>query len=386
MYPFTAGIVTQTRELWEELRPALDANSIRVLFELPGLPDNWAAFQERIDRVRPDVVIVEVSNLPEPIEDVIQRIRSASSHPAVFALHSTADAQVILSSMRAGASEFLTPPLQETLRAAFQRLEQNRSASGFSAHSRGKTLGFLSVKGGCGATTIACHLAADLGKLTNQKVLLADLDMQAGLVYFLTKSKTPYSVADAAGNLQRLDPSYWRALISNGFPNLEIIPAPSSPAAKEVPAAQLKQVISFARSIYEITVADLGRNLTPTTLSLLEQIDEVYLVTTYDIPALHQAQRITKYLLENRFPENRVRLILNRKPRHMDLTSEEIGTMLRMPVFATLPDGTDELQEAYTQGRLVDAGSNLGRAFMELAGRIGAVEIQKPKRFSFLGL
>src|SRR6202162_6683998 len=104
------------------------------------------------------------------------------------------------------------------MKSALERLAQTRERSRETRHPTVKTLGFVSAKGGCGATTLACHVATEWPRLVQSKVLLADLDLQAGLVGFLAKTKSPYSIADAVNNLQRLDPSFWHGLISNGNP------------------------------------------------------------------------------------------------------------------------------------------------------------------------
>ena len=44
------------------------------------------------------------------------------------------------------------------------------------------------------------------------KVLLADPDLESGLIGFLLKSKSAYSIADTARNLQHLDESHWHGL------------------------------------------------------------------------------------------------------------------------------------------------------------------------------
>ena len=62
MYPLTAGIVVQTRELWDELNRSLQDLSIRLVFELSEIPPDWAAFLDRIERVRPDVIILDVAH------------------------------------------------------------------------------------------------------------------------------------------------------------------------------------------------------------------------------------------------------------------------------------------------------------------------------------
>ena len=386
MYRLTAGIVTQNKELWEELRPALEANSVRVVFELAEIPDSWPVFLERIERMRPDVVVLDVTRLREPVGDVIGKIRKTAAQPAVFALHTVADPQAILSAMRAGAAEYLCPPLQTPLAASLLRLEQSRSRSSVFGSKNGKTLAFLSAKGGCGATTLACHAAACIGREMKDDVLLVDLDPQCGIIGYLTKAKTHYSVADAAENLHRLDPSYWKALVSRDLEYVDVLPSPLALEDRVIPLDSLKQIVSFARELYPVSIFDLGRGLTADTISMLDGMDEIYLSTVYDVPALHQAKWTTHYLLDHGVAASRLRLIVNRRPRHMDLTLEEIGNMLGVPVYAVIRDEPEELDEAYTAGRLAAGDSSFGRAVGEFVDMMIGNEHATEKRSSFLGL
>ena len=384
MYPIAVGIVVGTKEIWDELTRATQDLSLRTVFELSELQSDWPGFLDRIERLAPDVVLIEVTNIREPLETVIARIRSTSVQPAVFALHTQADSAAILGALRAGASEFLYPPFTAPLAAALERVGRERAKAREESLTTRKSIAFVSAKGGCGATTIACHVAADLPRLTESRVLLGDLDLQAGMVGFLMKSKSPYSIADAAGNLQRLDASYWRALISNGIPNLEIVTAPAVPAGKQMSPPQLKQVVAFAKAQYSWSVFDLGRNLNPSTLNLLDLIDETYLVTTHEVPALHQAKQMIQILLSAGYPRTNLRLILNRAPKHSDITTEELEKMLDLPVYATLANDYNGLQDAFTEGRLADQSSVAGKSFARLARKIAGVQESK-KKFSLFG-
>jgi pilus assembly protein CpaE len=216
-------------------------------------------------------------------------------------------------------------------------------------------------------------------------VLLADLDFQAGMIGFLVKTKSPYSIADAVNNLQRLDGSYWHGIVSNGIPNLEIITAPMAPASKQISAPQVKQVLAFARTQYDWTVLDLGRNLNASTLSLLDLIDETYLITTHEVPALHQAKQMIQYLLDSGYSQSNLRLLLNRTPKRMEVTLDELEKMLGVKIYATIANDYPALQEAYSEGRLLEAGSNLGKNFVRLTARIAGVEDNNKKRFSLFG-
>src|SRR6266478_3290940 len=254
MYPITAGLIVESKELWGEVKEALAPLPIRLAFEASEVPQDWGPFLERVDRVQPDVILLEVTKLREPLDEIVKRLRSTSAQPAIFALHDSAHPEAILTALRAGVSEYLYPPVAEPLNAALERLSDSKEKAGKSTMRGGKIIAFLSAKGGCGATTIACHVAAEMARQSTGKILLADLDLQAGMVGLLMKTSPGYSLADAVNNLQRLDQSYWRGLVSNGIPNLEIINAPTAPAAKQLPAGHVKQVVAFVRSLYDWTV------------------------------------------------------------------------------------------------------------------------------------
>lgn len=387
MYPISLGMIVESKELWEDLNQALQDVPVRISMELSEIPSDWPAFLDRMDRIRPDVVVLEVTRLTGQLEEVVKKIRSTKAQPAVFAVQQTADSEAILNALRAGASEFLFPPMVEPLKAALTRQSEIRQQMREKSTRSGKALGFVSAKGGCGATTVACHVASALARQGTSRVLLADLDLQAGMVGFLMKAKSPYSMADAAANLQRLDHSYWQGLISNGIPNLEVITAPTAPAAKQLPPAHLRQVLAFARTQYDWTVLDLGRNINPTTLALLDGIDQTFLVTTQEVPALHQAKQIIQILFDAGYGRSQFHLVLNRVTRRFDVTIEELESMLGVPVYATLSNDYNALHDAFSEGRLLSGPGALADDFERLAARIGGAPEQtsKKRKFSLFG-
>src|ERR1035441_1610124 len=101
-------------------------------------------------------------------------IRAKAPDVTIVAGHTTADPGAILSAMRAGGNEYIYPPLEGALRGALERRSSDAGRRHSGLRWGGRTIGFFSSKGGCGATTIEGHLAAALGRL-GQKVLLAEL-------------------------------------------------------------------------------------------------------------------------------------------------------------------------------------------------------------------
>ncbi len=387
MYPLTIGLAIENRDLREQARACLANLPFRVIVEHQDTGD-LSLFLERLERMRPDVVLVDISTHKDPLENLVVPIRKAIGDPMIIALNVTADAEAILHSLRAGINEYLFPPLQEPLRKALEKRSAERSKRRDSgAKANGKCFGFLSAKGGCGATTLVCHVAAEIGRL-NQKVLLADLDLDAGLVGFITKTKAVYSILDAFNNLHRLDVSYWKALVSNGIPGVEIVAAPLALASKQQPKDdQVRQVMAFARPLYDWILADLGRSLNRLSMAALDEIDEVCMVTTLEVPALHQSKQIIQTLLDSGYGKARIRLILNRSPKRLDITPGELERMLGVPIFFMVPNDYPELYETYAEGRMLNRNSDLGKSLAKLALKLTGAEEEKTskKKFALFG-
>jgi len=391
MYPLTIGLAIENREMWEQTQACLAELPFRIIVEHQDIGD-ISNFLDRLERMRPDVVLVDISNWKNPLENLVASIKNAIGDPMIIALNTSADPESILSSLRAGINEYLYPPLKEPLRKTLEKRSAERSRGGRAGSTKGagKSFAFLSAKGGCGATTIVCHVAAELGRL-NQKVLMMDLDLDAGMIGFITKTKAVYSILDAVNNLHRLDISYWKALVSNGIPGVEIVASPLSLASKQQPKdEQVRQVLAFARPHYDWTVADLGRSLSRLSMAALEEMDEVCLVTTLEVPALHQSKQIVQTLLDSGYGKQRIKLILNRAPKRLDITPAELEKMLGLPIFAMVPNDYPELYETYAEGRMLNRNSELGKQIAKLACKLSGLEEDKgggggKKRFGLFG-
>ena len=158
-------------------------------------------------------------------------------------------------------------------------------------------------------------------RFVSNGVLLADFDMDAGLIGFIMKSKSPYTFVDAVKNVGRLDLSLWQALLSNGLPGVEVLSAPTTLAAREsVSLRELLHVMRFMRAHYGWSVVDLGRGLNPLSLGALEEADEALLISTLEVPTLHQTKHVIETILNSGFRRDRLRVILNRTPKESELT------------------------------------------------------------------
>jgi pilus assembly protein CpaE len=322
----------------------------------------WRAVLERLAQARPDVVLLDIGALPAPFDDAVGSIRLAAA-ATVAAVHTTADPESVLKAVRAGVNDYLYPPLRFTLRKLMERKSQELSNAG-RVPGRGRVMGFLSAKGGCGATSIACAIASELaarGGPRGQNALLADLDLRGGVAGFLLQADSPFSVNDALQAL-RTDAGLWRALVSRVAGGLDVLPAPRAPAVQEpLSAEQVLDFVGFVRAHYDWSVLDLGRGWTPAAFDGFRAADEAFLVFTAELPALNHTRHLVDRFLKDGVPEEKLRLVLNQAPREMCLSVEEIEGVMSLPVFAVVP------RSAMSPGDLLIPVSELGRQLYDLS-------------------
>jgi pilus assembly protein CpaE len=373
MSPLTAALVISSRNIWEQTHACIQNLPVRIALE-QNEPSDAEALLDRIERHRVDVILLEAKGLGLPLDEFIRRAHDTSSQPAVFILHSEASPQQILEAMRAGSREFLYPPLGQTLREAFENLSAARS-KGSSATSLGlgKISGFLSVRGGCGATTFACHVAAEAARRTGRKVLLADCDFDAGMVRFVMKAKTTWSVRDAVDNLHRMDSNYWDALISKYPGGLDVIPSPDELAAKgSAGPAEIAHLMRFIRSLYPLSIVDFGRHTSPAALDSLPELDSLYLLAGIDLDTLDHAKSCIASLQARGFESSRIKVLINRLPERTLPDSAGVERYLGVAPEAFFQSDYVSLYDAWSEGRLLQGNTKLGREINALAGSLVA--------------
>lgn len=345
---------------------------------------DWASLLERLAKVKPEALLLDVGTVPSDLAIAIRQVKLQAPRTKIIALHSVDDPKIILAAMRAGANEFLHPPLEESLGLALDRILNSTDTDVVPPSSRGKIIGFLSAKGGCGSTTLACHIAWELQNQTRKNVLLADLDLTSGLVGFLMKTPSSYSILDAIKNLSRLDESMWKALIVEHRPSLSVIPAPATYTRWDHPdETQLKQVLQFMRTQHDWIILDLGRSMNSIAAAVLDEIDQLFLVSTLEVVALHGLKSIVHGLFDQ---GEKLQLVLNRTPKMMDISTQELEKILGRSLYAALPNDYMGLYQSYSSGNLLNSNTRLAQHFGLLAAKIAGVPPMKSKKkFAIFG-
>jgi pilus assembly protein CpaE len=349
-------------------------------------PAEWGMLLFKLGQSNGGIVLLEVAAVEDRLVDAMRELRNAHPRTRIVAVHRTADPVYILSAMRAGAHEFVHAPWDGQLKAAIDRVSVPGDFE--DRHVRhGKVIGFLSAKGGCGATTLACHVAVDLHEQTGKRVLLADLDLVTGMAGFIMKARSEYSILDAVENLGRLDESLWKAFVVESKPGLHIIPAPALFSHNQFPAGEdLRLLLRFMRAHYDWVVLDLGRSLNTIVSELYEEIDQILLTSVLEVTALHGLKTIVRRLTDGNQNPDRLLLVINRAPKTMEVSRDELARILGRPLYAILPNDYQSLYRSYSSGNLLTPDNKLASELASLAAKLAGLQPRKsPKKFSLFG-
>jgi Flp pilus assembly CpaE family ATPase len=332
--------------------------------------DSLLAALEALTHDHFDVALVDLS-LPDCHGmQICTTLQTHAPELPIVVLTGLDSESMALDAVRSGVQDYLikrtlsTDSLVRALEYAIVRHKKSVEQSGGELPAT-TLLGFLSSKGGVGATTIACHFSSELRRQTDQRVLLVDLDLCSATVSFLFKANSSSSILDAATNLHRLDDEFWKSLVWPAPNGVDLIQSPGAVRfGDQLSGEHVRHVLRFARSQYRWIVIDLGR-LDVLSMSLLQEIQDLFLITTEELPALYEAKRVVRQLLEKGLAREQIRLVLNRAPHTAMSTMHDLENALGLPLYGVLHE-SHEMQEAYINGRMIDGGLDVGKGIAKL--------------------
>ncbi len=296
-------------------------------------------------------------------ERATQLIAEISASMPVVALSPHKDADLILRCLRRGACEFLAAPAGESVRGVFERLGRAHDPQA----GRKVPLAYCVVPGkpGCGATTVAVHLALQM-RAAGQ-VLLVDTDSMAGSIGFMLKLKSEFHLGDVVRDWKRMDEDLWSRLTAP-FSGIDVVLAPETPTAKlEIGRALAGELLTFWKNRYSAVVLDAPDLEAAAESGFLAHADQILLVTTNELAALHATRRAVEFLDLAVADRSRLRLVVNRYTPATGLKRDDLKTALQVEPFAVLSNDYDAVQEALLDGKPAAAGSRFRSSVLALA-------------------
>jgi pilus assembly protein CpaE len=335
-----------------------------------------------------DVIIIDLDSDPETALDLVEGL-CADGAPTVMVFSSTADSELMIRCMRAGAREFLSLPfapgaVAEAMVRATVRRTTIRNPS--SKKPDGKLHVFFGAKGGSGVTTLAANFAICLARESGSKTLLIDLDLPFGDVALGMGLTAAYSTADALQNYTRLDTNFLSRLLVKHDSGLSVLTSPGKVIHVPIVPDAVNKLLTVARQDFEYVVVDSGSRLELSSTALFEPDAVVYLVSQVGLSELRNSNRIISELFKSDFPK--LEIVLNRfMPSSMAIDEEHITKALTRRAQWKIPEDNATVRKMLSSDTpLVLEDSPLSRVIKQMARGACGLAAEPERKRKIIGL
>ena len=233
-----------------------------------------------------------------------------------------------------------------------------------------------SGKGGVGKTTTTANVGTGLAK-EGKKVVLIDTDI--GLrnldVVMGLENRIVYNLVDVVEGNCRIK----QAMIKDKkYPNLFLLPSAQTRDKTSVTPEQMSKLVEELKSEFDYIILDCPAGIEQGFKNAIAAADRALIVTTPEVSAIRDADRIIGLLEAARMED--IRLIVNRirmdMVRRGDMMSvDDVADILAVPVIGAVPDEEDIVISANQGEPLVAAGSMAGEAFLNICRRISGESV-----------
>lgn len=324
------------------------------------------------------IVFIDISDFNFETKNILETLRLQTSKIVVTSTnYSTAS---IIKAMRYGAKDFLHKPvLKDELKRSVDFLY---NAADGTVNGLSKIITIYSNKGGVGKTTIASNLAYELARVTHDKVALIDLNLQLGDISTFLNLQPTFDVAYVIKNLLRKNSEN----ILNAFEkyentNLYVLSDPNYIEQSEsITIQEIEEFLNILKKLFPYIIIDMSANIDPNSLKILDKSDWIMFTTIVNIPAIRNAQRCLNLFNSRRYPNDKVKIIVNRFMENEEIKVNDIEAALGEKIYWKIPNNYFSIMEAINKGvpvSYINPNSNIANSFRELSIKVSDDFVEK---------
>jgi pilus assembly protein CpaE len=332
-----------------------------------GLVRNLAQALECVEKLKPDVILVDIGSGILEEGDLINRLASPLSDTAIIVVAMMGEVDIVRQAMLHGAQGFLLKPFNEeemlsSVRAAYELValrRSERSTTGLlppgeeaEAEPKAEIISVFSPKGGVGATTVAVNLAVALKALSDKPTILIDGDLRFGDIDIALNINAPSSISTLLSNLDELDEDLVeRALVTHDS-GVKVLTAPAFPdVADRIQPEQLRELLARLAELYDgYIVVDVWSSLDDCALSVLDACQRLVVVTAPQVTAMRDTHRFLEVLRLLEYDMSRVVLVLNHCYQRGKFSLREVQRALGFQVSQVIDHAPNAITASLNRG------------------------------------
>ena len=220
-----------------------------------------------------------------------------------------------------------------------------------------RTIGFVGVKGGAGASTLAHNAAWKISRVEEKEVMLVDMDVQFGTAGLDFNRESTRTVLDALTGADELDDVKLQRLLIEYDDYLSILAAPSSLEVEtEFDENNVIDMIQTIRAATDYAVFDFPHIWSPWIQRSIMQMEEIVLVATPELASLRNLKAFHDLMMARRPNDNPPRIVLNHVgvPKRPEIAAEDVADIIGRDVDLIIPYDPTLFGEASNNGQMIE--------------------------------
>jgi pilus assembly protein CpaE len=333
--------------------------------------EGFELVEEQSAHGTPDVVLLVHDERAEPREQ-LATLREHSAVPVILAT-AAPSSELVHWALDAGIADVLPlPASSEALLFAIEKAA--RVASQRARVGRGQVVTVFSPKGGSGKSVVSTNLAVASARHTSNRTLLVDLDLQFGDAAIMLGLTPRNTLHELIGTPATLDAEKLDVYTERHASGIDVLPAPLRPEDAELISEEaIRALLTVARAAYDLVVIDTAPFFYGPMLATLDETDQLLLLCNPDVPTLKNVRLTLQTLELLSFPNDRLRVVLNRASTSSGIARSDVEAALGRQVDIMLPlDPAVPLAVNRAEAVVLEAAATpFGAAIIEVARSLG---------------
>ncbi len=307
--------------------------------EIVGSESSWQGVERAIGTGRPEAVVFGPGWPKSRAINGFTELKAG--HSALGAVLVTAEYSTELrrQAAEAGFAGVYSIPIDTSeLLICLKSMAANISKQGKSKIKEGRIITIFSTKGGVGKTVVATNLAVALSEERQAKVVIVDMDLQFGDVGVMLKLMPKHTLHDLVG-LKAVDIGQLQALLTPYDERVSAFVAPLQPELADLITPDIvAPIFGWLRQAYDYIIIDTPPSFNDIVLSVLEETDELHLISALDLPSLKNIKLCMHTLKLLEYSREKVHMALNRVDRNLGLAPAEVERVFSEQIAIQIPN------------------------------------------------
>jgi pilus assembly protein CpaE len=301
----------------------------------------------------PNLILVETSLPTDEIPGALERLAEVcDATTRLIVLGHVNDVVLYRELIRSGVSEYIVLPTSAS--AIVSVITELFAADG--AAPIGRTIGFVSAKGGSGSSTVAHNVAWSISQYLRQDVLILDMDFAFGTAGLNFNQDPPHGIADAIGASQKMDQTMLDRLTSKAANHVNLLTAPVVlDKTFDFEEREFEQIIELSQKTTPVVILDIPHIWSAWVRQTIAAIDEIIIVAEPDLANLRNAKNLSDTIKALRPTESEPLLVINRVgvPRRPEISPTEFATSVECKLLGQIGFDAATFGTAANNGQMI---------------------------------